>query len=221
MGEVSLSSPVWMYSYIPGILSVLPCPARVILLATCYWMEETENQTSGSSNNNISSSRSPPCSSVFAVVRTGHFMWNKTHSCYWWRLIDNIKLQNEIKVHINIIILDTLLIYSRLIFMNERVRYMGKWWIKTSSTSMGDDAMTQPRGEDCPSTVLWKYVFCCFLNWSTHLQNQWPRLLCVSQSLGAKKSIVSSEWVLTVESGRCSREAARHPQHQAGFVCQG
>ena len=65
--------------------------------------------------------------------------------------------------------------------------------------SMGDDVMTQPRGEDCSSTVLWKYVFCCFLNWSTHLQNQWPRLLCVSQSLGAKKSIVmvSSEWVLS------------------------
>ena len=87
--------------------------------------------------------------------------------------------------------------------------------------SMGNDVMTQPCWEDCSSTVLWKYVFCCFLNWSTHLQNQWPRLLCVSQSLGAKKSIVSSEWVLTVESGRCSREAARHPQHQAGFVCQG
>ena len=65
--------------------------------------------------------------------------------------------------------------------------------------SMGDDVMTQPRGEDCPSTILWKYVFCCFLNWSTHLQNQWPRLLCVSQSLGAKKSIVivSGEWVLS------------------------
>ena len=55
-----------MYSYIPGILSVLLYPARVILLVTCYWMEETENQTSGSNNNNNnnnSSSRSPPCSS--------------------------------------------------------------------------------------------------------------------------------------------------------------
>ena len=59
-----------MYSYIPGILSVLLYPARVILLVTCYWMEETENQTSGSNNNNNISIRSPPCSSVFTVVRT-------------------------------------------------------------------------------------------------------------------------------------------------------
>ena len=180
-------------------------------------MEETENQTSGSSNNNISSSssRSPPCSSVVAVVRTGHFYvllmtidwqykaskWNKSPHKH-----NNLRYTSNL-LKINIYEWKSQ-IYGKMMNQN-LLHFDGRW--RDDPASWG--GLSQ-----------YNFVKICILLLSELVYSSTKPMteviVCESEPRCQEKHCDCERWV-SVESGRCSREAARHPQHQAGFVCQG